>query len=105
MVPFPTYTEYAPPRDLAPWVACFWRIVGRAVDVQHRVLPDGCADLLLDMEGARGRGGTSPELIGPMSTAQVIGLSGTVDLLGVRLRPGAIAVFGGVRLHALRLQA
>src|SRR5689334_22782721 len=87
MAPSPTYTEYLPPRDLAPWVACFWRIVGHSIDVRHRVLPDGCADLLFDLEGARGPGGASTDLIGPMSTAHVVELSGAVDLFGVRLRP------------------
>jgi len=36
-----------------------------------------------------------------MSTAHVVELSGAVDLLGVRLRPGAIAAFGGVRADEL----
>lgn len=96
-----TYVEHLPPRDLAPWVACFWRIAGRAVDVPHRVLPDGCTDFLFDLEGARGRGGASTDLIGPMSTAQVVELRGAVDLLGVRLRPGAIVAFGGIRADEL----
>ena len=92
------YTEYKPPRDLALWVGCFWRIVGHATDgasFQHRVLPDGCADVLFDLAGA------SVELVGPMTVAQVIELSGVVDVLGVRLRPGAIAAFGGVRADEL----
>lgn len=101
MAPSPTYTEYLPPADLAPWVACLWRIAGRAVDVRHRVLPDGCADLLFDLEQARGQGGASSDLIGPMSIARVVELGGAVDLLGVRLRPGAIAAFGAVRANEL----
>ena len=96
MAPSPTYTEYLPPPDLAPWVACLWRIAGRAVDVRHRVLPDGCSDLLFDLERARGRGGASTDLVGPMSTALVVPLSGAVDLVGVRLRPGAVTAFAGI---------
>jgi AraC-like DNA-binding protein len=106
------YTEHRPPGDLAGWVACFWRIVGGATghaatdfaagaandggSFLHRVLPDGCADLLFDLEAARGSGGAPADLIGPMSVAQVFELRGSIDLLGVRLRPGAIAVFGGI---------
>jgi AraC-like DNA-binding protein len=60
------------------------------------VLPDGCADLLFDLEAARGSGGAPADLIGPMSVAQVFELRGSIDLLGVRLRPGAIAAFGGI---------
>lgn len=93
------YTEYPPPADLAPWVACFWRIAGRASDdapVRHRVLPDGCADVLFDLSG-----GGSPELIGPMTAAHVVELCGSVDVLGVRLRPGAMAAFAGARADEL----
>jgi AraC-like DNA-binding protein len=60
------------------------------------VLPDGCADLLFDLEAARGSGGGPADLVGPMSVAQVFELRGSIDLLGVRLRPGAIAAFGGI---------
>jgi AraC-like DNA-binding protein len=93
------YAEYRPPRDLAPWVACFWRITGcatEAIPFQHRVLPDGCADLLFDLSA-----GGAIELVGPMSTAQVVDLSGSVDMLGVRLRPGAVTTFGGVHAGEL----
>jgi len=96
------YSERLPPHDLAPWVACFWRISGHAVDFQHRVLPDGCADLLFDLERVRCVGGATADLIGPMSAAHVVDLSGTVDVLGVRLRPGSVAAFGGMRADELR---
>jgi len=46
------YAEYPPPGDLAVWVACFWRITGcttHGAPFQHRVLPDGCADLMFDL--------------------------------------------------------
>jgi AraC-like DNA-binding protein len=94
-----TYAEYRPPIDLAPWVACFWQIAGGIIDGSsslHRVLPDGCADVLFDLESSRRSGGTPADLVGPMSGAQVFRLSGKVDLLGVRLRPGAICSFSGI---------
>jgi AraC-like DNA-binding protein len=94
-----TYTEYGPPRDLVAWVACFWRITGCATHgapFQHRVLPDGCADLMFDLVSY-----SSIDLVGPMSVAQLVELTGVVDVLGVRLRPGAIAAFGGVRADEL----
>jgi AraC-like DNA-binding protein len=99
-----TYSERRPPGDLAPWVACIWQIAGETVGAApllHRVLPDGCADLLFDLERARQMGGTPVELVGPMSTAQVIGLSGSIDLVGIRLRPGAIGAFGGIPANRL----
>jgi AraC-like DNA-binding protein len=93
------YVERQPPTDLAPWIACFWQIVGRASGetmVPHRVLPDGCADLLFDLVASRRTGATPTGLIGPMSGAQVFGLHGAIDLLGVRFRPGALAVVSDI---------
>lgn len=93
------YTEYRPPRDLIPWVACLWRISGcasEATPVQHRVLPDGCTDLLFNLSA-----GVAIKLVGPMSTAQVVELSGSVDVLGVRLRPGAVTTFCNVHAGEL----
>jgi AraC-like DNA-binding protein len=56
------------------------------------VLPDGCADLLFDLRSSHGH----VELVGPMSSAQLFGLGGRVDLLGARLRPGVVGAFTGI---------
>ena len=93
------YVEHLPSRELASWVACFWQISGVVPDgapFLHRVLPDGCADVLFDIEGARRAGGTPADVVGPMSRAHVVALRGAVDLIGVRLRPGAFGAFTGI---------
>jgi AraC-like DNA-binding protein len=97
-----SYHEVPPPRDLASWVACFWQIKGepaRDTTCSHRVLPDGCADLIFDFQAVRQavEGG----FVGPMSHALVVNLQGLVDLLGVRLRPGAVGKFAGIPAHEL----
>jgi AraC-like DNA-binding protein len=75
-----------------------WQISGtpEAAPFLHRVLPDGCADLLFNLERARSAGGTPSYLIGPMSRAQVFPMKGPVDVVAVRLRPGAIGAFAGI---------
>ena len=93
------YEEHPPPANLAPWIACFWQIAGGSAEdspVSHRVLPDGGADLLFDIDSIRCIRGTSAELVGPMSNAQVFALRGAINLLGVRLRPGAVGAFAGI---------
>jgi len=93
------YKEHRPPSDLAHWVACFWQITGGSANdspVPHRVLPDGCADLLFDINRARCIGGTPAEVVGPMSNAQVFALRGAINLLGIRFRPGVIGAFSGI---------
>jgi len=94
-----TYSEHRPPPDLVPWIACFWQIRGALAEGAshfHRVLPDGCADLLFDLETARRCGGLPAQLVGPMSRASLYEMRGTVDLLGVRLRPGVVNAFSGI---------
>ena len=41
------YQEFAPPPELASWVAVFWRIASE-VTFELRVAPDGCMDLIRD---------------------------------------------------------
>jgi hypothetical protein len=55
--------------------------VPEAAPFMHRVLPDGCADLLFDLETARRVGGTPADLIGPMSRALVFEMRGPADML------------------------
>jgi AraC-like DNA-binding protein len=81
------YTELPPPPALRPWIASLWQIRGTlppGTVFLHRVLPDGCADLILE----RGRP-SAAQLVGPMSTAAVIPSAGEPDMVGLRLRPGA----------------
>jgi AraC-like DNA-binding protein len=92
----PTYTEYRPPADLSAWVACLWQINGSIADghtLAHRVLPDGCADLVFEPD--------SSALVGPMSSATVVELRGEVDVMGIRFRPGSIGTFAGMAADQL----
>ena len=83
MAPRLAYTEHLPPPDLAPWVACFWRIRG-AVDggapYFHRVLPDGCADLIWRRGELRLAGPDSEAFASPVAPAERV--------TGIRFRPG-----------------
>jgi AraC-like DNA-binding protein len=99
------YTEQPPPVDLAPWVASFWRITGEVEPgrpVAHRILPDGCADIVFDLERARRSAGRSGDLIGPATTALVVTLAGPIDYLGVRFRPGVLGALAGIPAEQLR---
>ena len=98
-----SYREYPPPQDLARWIACFWEIKGAAAQVNgfaHRVLPDGCADLIFDLRDGEGRTPRG-EIVGPMSTGILVELRTDTELLGVRLRPGATGAFLGLAADRL----
>jgi len=93
----PVYAETAPSPALAPWVQCFWSIAGTSAEsVPNRVLPDGCADVIVDLSAA-----PNAFAVGPMRTASVVTVAGAVDLFGVRFRPGAASAFLGASLDEL----
>lgn len=91
MPPPPNYQEFFPGSRLAETVECFWTSTAASAGeagVGHRVLPDGCMDVLFDFNGPN-----SAAVIGTMTQALLVRSSGAVDLLGVRFRPGGPAAF------------
>ncbi|HEU4731408.1 MAG TPA: DUF6597 domain-containing transcriptional factor [Kofleriaceae bacterium] len=80
------YTEIAPPSDLAPYVDRLWlrTTVGRQPGELHRVLPDGCVDIIVHAD----RG--AAELVGTMTRALAVP-DAAAELVAVRFRPGAAA--------------
>jgi AraC-like DNA-binding protein len=93
------YAEHAPPADLAPWVACFWTRLATpglvAPDV-HRVLPDGCVDILVSFDGDGRADEVSAAVgVGAMTKPIVVRGPGPRLYLGVRFKPGcAYAALG-----------
>ena len=89
----PSYVEFAPPPRLAEWVECFW-VMRHSADstVSHRVLPDGCADIIF----AAGLGKSTLQVIGAMTQFQDVGMSSTQLLVGLRFHPGMWASQIGV---------
>ena len=92
------YVEHAPPADLATAVMCAWtRRVSSPVDVAlHRVLPDGCTDILFTFgkPGAHDRDLVGASVVGAMTRPIVVQGPHPWLYVGVRLAPGfAQAVF------------
>jgi AraC-like DNA-binding protein len=82
------YREYRPSARLAKFVECFWthETVGKTV---HRVLPDGCADLLFMRTGA---GSQELIVVGTMTRARLFNLP-KARFIGVRFRSGMSFLF------------
>ena len=95
------YAEHAPPPDLAPYVACFWsRLASNPVEATtvHRVLPDGCVDIVLAFGAA---GAANDDLsnamgVGPMTKPMLVRGPQPRLYLGVRFKPGCAFVALGV---------
>ena len=89
-VPTSTYREHPPPPALAGHVLCVWSQVIGSGDLwyRHRVLPDGCADIVWI--------GEAPAVVaGPAMGPVVVALPPRALVVGVRLRPGAASAVLG----------
>lgn len=77
-------------------VACLWeqRV---AIETDHRVVPDGCADVIVSESG-------ESVAVGLADRAVVHRLGSGSMFLGLRLRPEAVATFFGVPAGQLRNQ-
>jgi AraC-like DNA-binding protein len=91
MAPPPsTYRERLPIPALADHVLCVWsQVIGAGEAIyRHRVLPDGCADLVWI--------GADPAVVaGPATGPVIVPLAPGTIVVGLRLRPGAAAAVLG----------
>lgn len=94
----PRYMELRPPGPLGVGVEAVWTSAGRVPPGfawPQRVMPDGCMDILFDLD----RGET--RVVGAMTSAELFSLRGRIDLLGIRFRAGGLSPLLGVRAAEL----
>jgi AraC-like DNA-binding protein len=94
-----TYREIEPMPCLRPFVDRFWVQTGSAAGQPgqtHRVLPDGCIDLIMGLDGE-----AKAKVVGTMTRAVEIPALGAVQLAAVRFRPGGAAPMLGIIAEAL----
>jgi len=101
------YSEHAPSRALSAAVDAFWRfrVPADALPDVHRVLPDGCTDLIVHFTDASAIGrGAVPRLslVGPMERFSLVPLVPGEVSLGVRLHPGWARALLGISPGELR---
>ena len=84
-MPSSSYRERLPSPPLAGDLPCVWsQVIGAGEQVyRHRVLPDGCADLVWI-------GAAPVALAGPARGAAPVPLDPRTTVVGLRLRPGAV---------------
>lgn len=85
--------ELPPSAQLTDWVDAYWHRPA-ADAASHRVLPDGCADLLVDI--ATG----ALSIVGAMTVPVVIH-GAQPEMLGIRFKPGRAAALLRMPLHEL----
>lgn len=85
------YTPLLPPPELADNLACVWRA---SVEGTHRLVPDGCMDLLWLSTG-------TGFLCGPETEAWTFRLPAGTTAVGVRFRPGLAGPVMGLDVSEL----
>jgi AraC-like DNA-binding protein len=85
------YVPREPPADLADILVCSWIAKPSGV---HRLVPDGCMDLLWTSSG-------EVWLCGPETTAWTFALPSQTNAVGVRFRSGIGAIFAGVNASTI----
>jgi AraC-like DNA-binding protein len=100
------YVERSAPRSIADFVECAWRVEAESPpgSEPHRVLPDGCVELIVQLRGRaiERRAGSveslQPEIrvVGQLERFMLLEPQDRSHSVGVRLRPAAAGPFLGV---------
>ncbi|MCQ6560586.1 helix-turn-helix transcriptional regulator [Paenibacillus mendelii] len=79
------YREFLPSECLEAYVACYWTVDYCASNESqlHRILPDGCVDIIVDRRAASHSNGAFA--VGLMTQYEAIALSEDQSLFGIRL--------------------
>ena len=77
------YREFAPAQALGGDILCLWeqRIVGSDCGYAHRVLPDGCIDIVLI-------NAEEPMVVGPWTESFIAQFAPGTKIVGARFHPG-----------------
>jgi len=109
------YQEYYPNLPLNRYVECFWTLEGNSepgAPEPERVLPDGCAELILNF-GDRfiQHNGDGPQtqplnfLVGQITRPMLISPTGKAELIGIRFHPGGTSPFFRLPMKSLTNEA
>jgi len=89
------YREHSPPAALAEYVECFWTraaVTDVSAAAAHRVLPDGCSDVIFTFDGR----GAEATAVGTMTRPIIVTENPARAFVGVRFLPGKATAFLGV---------
>ena len=94
------YREYAPGKHLKPYISCYWIMTSERdleEPISHRVVPDGCADIIFDLNEHSYREVAS--IVGTMTKPIFAKLKGRVNYVAIRFLPGGFLHFFDSAMH------
>ncbi len=86
--------QYLPGEHLQPYVSCYWTMTSEVEleePILHRVVPDGCVDIIFDLCGHSYREAAS--IAGTMTKPIFAELRGRINYLAIRFLPGGFLHF------------
>jgi len=111
------YREYKPGPALQPFIECYWAgtpgPAGNGPEEFHRVVPDGCIDILVEFDLSPGETGgrvvpafaDRTSVVGTMSRPLIVTPGPAACFLGVRFKPGKAMGFLGASAGELTDQS
>ncbi len=104
----PGYKEFAPPNAIAHLIGAFWSfstpdsILSNSL-IQHRVLPDGCMDVIFQYQRSSSGGICNPQLTiyGSTDRFDLFDIKPSTEFVGVRFNPGMAGLF--LKLNPIEL--
>ncbi len=86
--------QFRPGEHLRPYICCYWTMTSPAElnePISHRVIPDGCVDIIFDLHGSSY--GEAASIVGTMTGPIFAELKGRVNYLAIRFLPGGFLHF------------
>jgi len=86
--------EYIPSEYLQPYISCYWTMTSEIEleePILHRVIPDGCIDIIFDLNERSYRQASS--IVGTMTKPIFAELKGQVNYVAIRFLPGGFLHF------------
>ncbi len=94
--------QYLPSEYLRPYISCYWTMTSEIElqePISHRVVPDGCIDIIFDLNGHSYRQAAS--IVGTMTKPIFAELKAHVNYIAIRFLPGAFLDFFNSPTHDL----
>jgi AraC-like DNA-binding protein len=95
------YREVEPPPALAPFVRCIWRLVGAFDGEAQPIIPDGCAEIVVNLgdpfvrHTSAASSHVQPQrlIAGQLTRAITLEPTGRIDIWGIRLHTWCASTF------------
>jgi len=89
-----SYREIQPSQALSPYIEAYWFFEDLSQPEKHRILPDGCADIIFNLgSSTQTIANASIAVSGMMTQPALLAFSQSTKLLGIRFKTGMLSHF------------